>query len=144
MHRKSVLRLKFGFKYFWRQLRKVFMNPIFSVLTLMGNAAALFWSALFYIFEHGVNDRVREPLDAVWWAAVTMTTVGYGDIVPVTWPGRLIAMGLMLSGGVLFLSFIALLSSAFVELEIETLENDIERLEEKIRELGNHEHNKRG
>ena len=120
------------------------MNPIFSVLTLMGNAAALFWSALFYIFEHGVNDRVREPLDAVWWAAVTMTTVGYGDIVPVTWPGRLIAMGLMLSGGVLFLSFIALLSSAFVELEIETLENDIERLEEKIRELGNHEHNKRG
>ncbi|WMT40913.1 ion channel [Paenibacillus sp. D2_2] len=36
--------------------------------------------------------------DALWWAIVTMTTVGYGDISPVTTVGRIIASVLMLSG----------------------------------------------
>ena len=135
MHRKHSHHLRTGLDHFWRQLIKVFRNPIFAVLTLMGNAAALFWAILFYYFEHGTNQNVNHPLDAIWWAAVTMTTVGYGDIVPVTWPGRIIAMCLMLTGGVLFLSFIALLSSAFVELEMRELEQDIERVQKKVDEL---------
>ena len=36
--------------------------------------------------------------DAIWWAFVTITTVGYGDFTPVTVIGRVIAVGLMLSG----------------------------------------------
>lgn len=36
--------------------------------------------------------------DALWWAATTMTTVGYGDRYPVTAEGRLVAVALMLSG----------------------------------------------
>ena len=52
--------------------------------------------------------------DALWWAIVTVTTVGYGDIAPVTATGRGIAFVLML-GGIAFLSGItANLASAFV------------------------------
>ncbi|MEF2978796.1 potassium channel family protein [Subtercola sp. YIM 133946] len=36
--------------------------------------------------------------DALWWAIVTVTTVGYGDFVPITAQGRLVAAALMLSG----------------------------------------------
>lgn len=36
--------------------------------------------------------------DALWWAATTITTVGYGDHFPVTFQGRLVAIGLMLGG----------------------------------------------
>lgn len=53
--------------------------------------------------------------DAIWWAFVTITTVGYGDYYPVTVLGRLVAAGLMLSGIALLGSVTATLASWFVE-----------------------------
>lgn len=61
-----------------------------------------------------------------------MTTVGYGDIVPITGGGRIVAVTLMLSGGVLFLAFIALLASAFVEVEFMELEGRLRRLQREL------------
>ena len=42
--------------------------------------------------------NVRTVADGLWWAATTVTTVGYGDRYPVTGLGRLIAVGLMVVG----------------------------------------------
>ena len=51
----------------------------------------------------------------VWWSIVTLTTVGYGDVVPTSFMGRLVGVGLML-GGVLSLSLLtATVASVFVE-----------------------------
>ncbi|WP_031476282.1 potassium channel family protein [Streptomyces bicolor] len=44
------------------------------------------------------DGNIKTPGDAVWWSFTTMTTVGYGDHAPTTGLGRMIAVGLMLSG----------------------------------------------
>jgi len=51
-----------------------------------------------YISESGVNPAVQGPLDAVWWGLTTMTTVGYGDVFPMTPEGRIAAAVLMILG----------------------------------------------
>jgi voltage-gated potassium channel len=53
--------------------------------------------------------------DAIWWSFVSMTTVGYGDYAPVGPVGRLIAVGLMLSGVALLGVVTATLASWIVE-----------------------------
>lgn len=44
------------------------------------------------------NGNIKTLGDAVWWSFTTMTTVGYGDHAPTTGVGRMLAVGLMLSG----------------------------------------------
>lgn len=53
--------------------------------------------------------------EALWWAIVTVTTVGYGDYYPITTLGRIVAVLLMVCGVGLFGSFAAYVSSLFVE-----------------------------
>ncbi|MBU8861651.1 MULTISPECIES: potassium channel family protein [unclassified Micromonospora] len=49
--------------------------------------------------ERGAPDAsIASFADALWWAVVTITTVGYGDLFPVTTAGRLVALGLMVGG----------------------------------------------
>jgi voltage-gated potassium channel len=51
-----------------------------------------------YVAEHPVNDLYADFGDSLWWATVTITTVGYGDIYPITPMGRAAAIVLMFSG----------------------------------------------
>jgi voltage-gated potassium channel len=48
--------------------------------------------------RHAPGANIKSFGDALWWAAVTMATVGYGDYYPVTVPGRLLAVVLMIGG----------------------------------------------
>lgn len=67
-----------------------------TVVAMMLMTAA---SLLVLRFEQAApGANIKTGSDAFWWAAVTMTTVGYGDYVPVTFAGRITAMVLMTFG----------------------------------------------
>jgi voltage-gated potassium channel len=57
-----------------------------------------FFGASVFGLEHGHNPQFAELQDGLWWAFVTLTTVGYGDIVPVTSGGRMVAVITMVFG----------------------------------------------
>ncbi len=91
------------------------------------------------------TSNIRTPFDAVWWAISTMTTVGYGDKVPTTVEGKVVAMILMITGVALFGVLTGLFARIFVEpsfkredseiaelaAEIQLLRGKIERMEAK-------------
>lgn len=73
-------------------------------------------SLLAYHAEHAVNPEFATVGDALWWGIVTLTTVGYGDIVPKTTSGRWAAVTIMLTG-VAVLGLLAGSLASFFRLE---------------------------
>lgn len=70
------------------------------------------------LVERGTNPEIRTTFDVFWWWVVTSTTVGYGDIVPVTTAGRVMAIFTIVAGFYMFTSLIAIVAEstrAFVE-----------------------------
>lgn len=87
---------------------------VFNLL-LAVSLLVLFGGIGFSLFEAQGNTWLARFSTGIWWSLVTLTTVGYGDVVPQTFPGRLVGVGLML-GGVLSLSLLtATVASVFVE-----------------------------
>jgi voltage-gated potassium channel len=72
--------------------------------------------------------------DALWWAATTVTTVGYGDQFPTTTEGRFVGVGLMLTGIALLGVITAALASWFVE-KVAEVQSAEERTEEGVSDL---------
>lgn len=89
--------------------------------------------------RHAPGGNIHTFSDALWWAATTVTTVGYGDRYPITAAGRIVAGGLMLVGisllGVVTAAvaawFISLTRTAAAEEEA-GLEDRLQRIEEQL------------
>jgi voltage-gated potassium channel len=71
--------------------------------------------SIFYLLEFGINEKIETYLDAIYWALVTISTVGYGDISPVTEVGKVVSMfGIIF--GIAMISFVtSVMVSAFSE-----------------------------
>lgn len=67
------------------------------------------------IFEQQNNPNLTTASQALWWSAVTMTTVGYGDTVPMTGEGRVVAAFLMVGGVGLFGALSGLIASWIIK-----------------------------
>lgn len=85
--------------------------------------------------EYGLNPKIQNYMDALWFSFSTVTTVGYGDITPITTAGRILGILMMLLGTTFFVTFTALFSNAILSTKISIVENEISSEEEKIEEL---------
>ncbi|WP_041962179.1 potassium channel protein [Sulfurospirillum cavolei] len=93
-------------------------------------------SSAIYIFETNQNPKINTLFDAIYWSIVTMGTVGYGDIVPLTQEGMVVAMVLIILGICVLAFLTSIIVSSFqnklVELKESRLYYDIEKLERYI------------
>ncbi len=65
--------------------------------SLLGTGALLGGVSI-YLIENNINDKINSVGDGLWWALVTLTTVGFGDIVPQTPLGKVVGSILMVAG----------------------------------------------
>ena len=68
-----------------------------------------------YLVELRLNEKIDTVGDGIWWALVTITTVGFGDITPVTVLGRIIGAGLMVAGMFTLALFAGIVGSSLVK-----------------------------
>jgi voltage-gated potassium channel len=99
-----------------RQLRRVLVvesGPLASVLVIFLTVLFL-GSVAVHFFERDVQPATFGTVPAaLWWAVVTLTTTGYGDVVPVTLPGRIVAALVMISGLGVFGLWTGILATGF-------------------------------
>jgi voltage-gated potassium channel len=97
------------FGNYGQRLVHALFSPLVLFLVLAGNAVMFLCAYLFFRLEAPVNPELRSYGDALWLAMTTVTTVGFGDIVPHTGIGRAILAALMIIGNFFYLSFGAVL-----------------------------------
>jgi voltage-gated potassium channel len=99
-----------------RQLRRVLVlesGPLLSVLVIFLMVVFLA-SVAEYFLEHDVQPATFGSVPAaLWWAVVTLTTTGYGDAVPITPLGRMVAALVMISGLGVFGLWTGILATGF-------------------------------
>jgi len=109
------------------QFIEVLKNKRFELFTLLFLLAFIVVTAgiAIYVLEEKLNPNIDSLFDAMYWALVTISTVGYGDISPVTPEGRSISI-IMIIIGIAMISFAtSVIVSAFSEKLDELKENRI-------------------
>jgi len=111
-----LLRLTYRYRFFFEFFGRVFREVYYEVLFVFGIFFMLISSILLIVYsaEHGGgNPGIKEFFDAVYFTIITATTVGYGDVTPVTTVGKVFAMVLGVMGIFLFSLFSATVSTGF-------------------------------
>ena len=126
-------------------LKKRIQNTV-SIVALLSLVLVFVGALAMLHFEKGMpTSNIKNAGDALWWAFVSMTTVGYGDFYPVTFEGRIVAGILMTAGVGLFGTFTGLAATWFIgekedqgvllHQKIDTLNSDIQHLKATIDKL---------
>ncbi|MEA1912126.1 MAG: ion channel, partial [Spirochaetota bacterium] len=100
-------------------LYRDFSNNNLSGIILAVLIVIIAGGGLVFLFESGINGEFSRFIDSLWWGAVTITTVGYGDMAPVSITGRTIAVMMMFGGIVLTSIFSGTIASIFVDRKIQ-------------------------
>lgn len=117
-----------------------FRTPIFLRLLLTVSFFMVFFGMVIHFVEPHVFPTI---FDGIWWAVITGSTVGYGDLVPVTIIGKILGVLLIIAGGGLVTFYMATVSASTVRYEQDLSQGKVEyRGEEHIIFVGWNERTK--
>jgi voltage-gated potassium channel len=105
--------------------RRLFSPKGLQWALLLGLLTIFLGGAAFAAVEKGPNENVSNTWDGIWWAVCTMTTVGYGDIGPMTDSGRVLAIVVMLIGIGVVTLLIGATAERFVVHDIAEVEEEV-------------------
>ncbi|MCS3450791.1 voltage-gated potassium channel [Bradyrhizobium elkanii] len=90
-------------------------RTLFGCVVILTGAVLLF-ASLLYAIEHKVQpDKFGTMPQAMWWAIVTLGTVGYGDVIPITPLGRTVTVVAIVVGFAMIALPVAIISTAFAD-----------------------------
>ncbi len=90
-----------------------------AVIVIVGSVV------IFFVESSHPDSEINSMLDAVWWTVATVTTVGYGDIVPITEAGKIIAIIYMFFGIGFLAIFLSVMGTRIYERRFEKKDNKI-------------------
>ncbi len=116
----------------WKDFLKIFFSKRLWQAILLIITMLLLIGSIIWLIERKQNQHFRQKFkgiaDGVWWAAVTMTTVGYGDKYPKTLTGKILALVWMFLSIVLISSLTGSIAAALTLQQFETKITSIEDL----------------
>ena len=108
------------------------MDNLYSLL-IVSVAVVIAGSMLILAIESGQpGSQINSGLDAVWWTVSTVSTVGFGDIVPVTDAGKIMAIFFMIFGISILGIFLSVLGTRFYKSQFEKDEKNFQRFKKNI------------
>ncbi|NPA32828.1 MAG: potassium channel protein [Aquificae bacterium] len=113
-----LLRITYRYRFFFEFLRNIFKEFGYELVFVFSLFFVFLFSILLIVFSveyMGGNPNIKTLFDAVYYVLITATTVGYGDITPVTQFGRLLAITLGVMGIFLFSLITATFSTGFFQ-----------------------------
>jgi voltage-gated potassium channel len=90
-------------------------RTLFGCLVILAGAVLVFASLLYAIERDVQPDKLGTVPQAMWWAIVTLGTVGYGDVIPVTPLGKLVSVFAIIGGLAMIALPVAIISTAFAD-----------------------------
>jgi voltage-gated potassium channel Kch len=107
---------RIGMRNMWQTYRKSRAESALLTVIFLAIVVLEFASIFILVTERNdANANIKTASDALWWAYVTVTTVGYGDKYPVTNSGRIVGVLLMTIGVGLFGVITGYLANAFLK-----------------------------
>ncbi|MFC1498345.1 ion channel [Verrucomicrobiota bacterium] len=88
------------------------MKKRIKLLLWVALASLVVNAILFWLFELEKNSHIENFFDVCWWWVVTSTTLGYGDIVPITWQGRIVSIFTIITGFFIYTNFVAIIAAS--------------------------------
>ena len=111
------------------------MNKTIALFIASGLVILVGTIVMYNIESQVPNSKIKTLLDALWWCVSAVTTVGYGDIVPVSVIGRIVAIFYMFFGISMIAILLSVITTTFYKKRFEKEER--ERREHELNNLKN-------